>query len=103
MNNRRKLIVALGVCITPLGSLAQSTARMARVGILSAVSPSGWTPMVEALRNGLRELGYVEGKTITLEYRWAEGKYERLPELAAELVRSNVDVIVTHARAGVAA
>ena len=56
--------------------------------------------MVEALRAGLRDLGYVEGKNIVIEYRWVEGKYERLPDLAAELVRLKVDIIVAQATQG---
>ncbi len=55
---------------------------------------------MDALRAGLRDAGYVEGKNIVIEFRWAEGKYDRLPELAAELVRLKVDVIVTHATVG---
>ena len=56
--------------------------------------------LVDALRTGLRQLGYEEGKNIAIEYRWAEGRYDRLPELAAELVRLNVDVLVTHTSLG---
>ena len=56
--------------------------------------------LVDALRTGLRQLGYEEGKNIAVEYRWAEGRYDRLPELAAELVRLKVDVIVTHSTPG---
>jgi putative tryptophan/tyrosine transport system substrate-binding protein len=58
---------------------------------------AGW---VEALSGGLRELGYVEGRNLSIEYRWADGKYERAPELAAELVRLNVEVLVTHGTPG---
>ena len=52
--------------------------------------------LVDAMRTGLRQLGYEEGKSIAIEYRWAEGGYDRLPELAAELVNLNIDVLVTH-------
>jgi len=58
---------------------------------------------VEALRIGLRDLGYVEGRNIVIEFRWAEGKYDRLPDLVAELIRLNVDVIVTHGTPGMRA
>jgi len=74
---------------------AQQPARIFRIGILIAASTSFYSARVEALRQRLRELGYVEGKNIVIEYRYAEGKLERLPDLAAELVRLKVDVIVT--------
>ncbi len=74
---------------------AQQPARIPRIGILGASSASFNLPRVEAFRQRLRELGYVEGKNIVIEYRYAEGKLERLPDLAAELVRLKVDVIVT--------
>ena len=74
---------------------AQQPARIPRIGILAAPSASFFSARVEALRQRLRELGYVEGKNIVIEYRYAEGKLERLPDLAAELVRLKVDVIVT--------
>ena len=71
---------------------AQQPAKLPRIGLLRAGSPPD--PMIEAFRQGLRDLGYVEGKNIVIEYRWAEGKNERLPDLAADLVRLEVDVIV---------
>jgi putative tryptophan/tyrosine transport system substrate-binding protein len=74
---------------------AQQPAGIPRIGILLAPSASSYSGWVEAFRQRLRELGYVEGKNILIEYRYAEGKYERLPDLAAELVRLKVDVIVT--------
>jgi len=74
---------------------AQQPKRVPRIGFLAGVFPASISARVEAFRQGLRELGYVEGKSIVIEYRWAEGKFERLPDLAAELVRLKVDVIVT--------
>src|SRR3989454_6235502 len=74
---------------------AQQPAKVPRIGFLSSLSPGAVSARMDAFRQGLRELGYVEGKNIVIESRWAEGKTERLPELAAELVRLKVDVIVT--------
>ena len=86
----------------PLASFAQRPGKMWRIGFLGAASAAspGTIRRVEALREGLRERGYVEGKNIVIEYRWAEDKYERLPALAAELVRLKVDIIVTHGTPG---
>ncbi|MGH9649100.1 MAG: hypothetical protein ACRD3I_01390, partial [Terriglobales bacterium] len=97
MNTRRRLMFALGAGTlgAPLESFAQQKpAKVARIGFLGSTSASGYANQVGALRAGLRDLGYVEGKNITIEFRWAEGKYERLPGLAAELVQLKVDVIV---------
>src|SRR5947209_6685774 len=74
---------------------AQQPKEMPRIGWLRAGSSTRQLPRTEAFRRGLRELGYVEGKNILIEYRHAEVKYDRLPVLAAELVRLKVDVIVT--------
>ena len=74
---------------------AQQPAGIPRIGKLIAASASIDAARDEAFRQRLRELGYVEGKNIVIEYRYAEGKLERLPELAAELVHLKVDVIVT--------
>ena len=74
---------------------AQQPTKVARIGFLLAVSPSAAAARTEAFRQGLRELGYVEGKNIVIESRYAEGKLDRLPALAAELVRLKVDIIVT--------
>ena len=74
---------------------ALQPAKIPRIGFLSVTSLSIISARIEALRQGLRELGYVEGKNIVIEWRSAEGKLDRVPALAAELVRLKVDVIVT--------
>jgi putative ABC transport system substrate-binding protein len=74
---------------------AQQPKRVPRIGYLCPTRPSSLLARTEAFRQGLKELGYIEGESIALEYRWAEGKIDRLPDLAAELVRLKVDVIVT--------
>src|SRR5437879_1272753 len=73
---------------------AQQPKKVSRIGYLSSGSPSTNPDFHGAFRQGLRDLGYVEGKNIVIEYRWAEEKFERVPELAAELVRLKVDVIL---------
>jgi len=102
MNKRRKLITALGASAlaAPLPSFAQQSVKIARIGFLGAASATGFAKQLDGFRLGLRDFGYTEGKNIVIEYRWAEGNYARLAELAAELVRSNVDVIVTHGTPG---
>src|SRR3989442_8773746 len=95
---RRTLLATLvgGLLAAPLAAEAQPREKLPRVGYLSPGSPS--EPLrrrrFEAFRQGLRELGYVEGQNIVIEPRWAEGKYDRYPALAADLVRLKVDVIV---------
>ena len=84
------VLFALGVTAD-----AQQPKKVSRIGFLSPVSASGSTANLETFRQGLREFGYIEGKNIIIEYRWAEGKLDRLPELAAELVSLGVDIIVT--------
>ena len=76
-------------------SAAQQPTKIPRIGYLAATSLSALAARTEPFRQGLRELGYVEGKNIFIEWRYAEGKLDRLPALAAELVRLEVDVIVT--------
>ena len=73
---------------------AQQPKKVPRIGYLSAVDPASESARAEAIRLALRELGYIEGQNIAIEYRYAEGKPDRLPELAAELVRLKVDIIV---------
>ncbi len=92
--------LVLGALAASLAVEAQPAGKVYRIGFLGAASPSQYAGQMAGLRLGLRDLGYVEGKNIRIEYRWAEGSYERLPELAAELVRLNVDVIITHGTPG---
>jgi putative ABC transport system substrate-binding protein len=108
MSRRAVALLGLVLLAAPLAAGAQQPARVPLVGYLSPTFPSP-TPLapipgrplsintayVPQFRQGLRELGYVEGQNIALEFRWAEEQYDRLPALAAELVRLKVDVIVT--------
>ena len=90
---RREFITfAGGAAAWPLAAQAQQPA-MPMIGFLSPCSAGTCPYMVDGLRRGLAETGYVEGRNVTIEYRWAEGRYDRLPQLAAELVRQRVDVI----------
>ena len=91
---RRDFIAAAGSTAVawPLGASAQQPA-MPVIGFLELQSPQGWGIYSTAFREGLKEIGFVEGQSVTIEYRWAEGQIDRLPVLAADLVRSQVDVI----------
>jgi putative ABC transport system substrate-binding protein len=84
----------LSLLTAPLTSQAQHAAKVPRLGLLMPGSASGYASRLEVFRHGLRDLGYVEGRNITLEYRFAEGQADRLPALVAELVRLPVDVLV---------
>jgi len=88
------LFVVLPLAVAVIAD-AQQAKKVPRIGFLGAAYPSTNAARIEAFRQGLRALGYVEGKNIIIEWRWAEGKPERLPDLAAELVRFKVDIIVT--------
>src|SRR5881296_398607 len=87
------VILAVSLVLAPLAAYAQQASKVYRIGFLGD-SPAAFSESTEAFRQGLRDLGYVEGRNITIEYRWAEGKPERMRELAEELVRLKVDVII---------
>jgi putative tryptophan/tyrosine transport system substrate-binding protein len=92
--NRRELITLIGgAAAWPLAARAQQPATMPVVGILGGHTGAEWTPFIAAFNVGLKEIGFVEGQNVRIAYRWAEGHYDRLPALAADLVRSRVAVI----------
>ena len=93
---RRAFLGALagGLLVALRIAHAQPAGKVVRIGYLGTGSGSRGAPTVQAFREGLRELGWVEGRDVVIEYRWADGRFERLPELAAELVRLKVDVLV---------
>ena len=107
MTDRRKFLGAIAgsFLATPFATFAQQqSAQVPRIGFLGSESASNQAPRLEAFKAGLRDLGYVEGKNIGIEVRWAEGRYDRLPALAAELVNLKVRAIVASgAKATVAA
>jgi putative ABC transport system substrate-binding protein len=97
--NRREFITLLGgaaAAASPLAARAQQPAKLPTIGFFSAGSAAALSNWVAALVRRLDELGWIEGRTVAIEYRWAEGRNERLAEIAAEFVQRKVDVIVTH-------
>jgi len=94
MHKREMVLALLALGAAPFAS-AQQTGQIPRIAVFSITPLSAQAPWLEALRQGLRELGYVEGKNIVIEYRSAEGKFDRTKEIAAELVRLNVACIIT--------
>ena len=105
MIDRRTFLAGTGAVLlaAPLAADAQQAGKVPRIGFLSATSPSDRPPLLDAFRQGLRELGWVEGQNIVIDYRYAEDRVDRLPDLAAELVRLKVDLIVSAGTQGVTA
>src|SRR5947209_6639391 len=97
MRNRRGFIgLALVGALAAPGVVAAQARKISRIGVLSPFSQSdGPAPSFQVFRDTMRELGHVEGDNLAFEYRWADGKYDRLPALAAELARSKVDVVLS--------
>jgi putative tryptophan/tyrosine transport system substrate-binding protein len=100
MDRRAFLAGSAALLAAPLAAEAQQTGKVPRIGFLSPASSTTAPHVVEAFRQGLRDLGYVEGQNIVVEYRYANGKAEALPDLAAELVSLEVDVIVASGTPG---
>ena len=106
---RRAFITLLGGAaflpsyVRPLAARAQQAGKLPTIGFLGAATPSSWSQWTAAFVQRLRELGWIEGRTVAIEYRWAEGRIERYAEISAEFVRLKVDVIVTSGGAVLAA
>ena len=95
---RREFVALLGGAATwPLAAHAQQTTKLPTIGFLGGSIPTLYAPWVNAFVERLRAHDWIEGRTVSIEYRWAEGSYERAAEIAAEFVRTKVDVIVTAA------
>src|SRR6516162_5585583 len=99
---RRKFITLLAsaALVGPQSARTQQPARVAKIGFLGAASLGAYAGRVLAFQRALRDLGYVEGKNVELEFRWAEGNYDRLPTLVTELLGLHVDILVTHGTPG---
>ena len=101
MITRRKFVGTLGAgALAPFASFAQQSAKLYRVGFLGAATAADFGNRVEEMRKALRELGYIEGKNVIYEERWADNNNDRLPDMAADLVRVKCDVIVTSGTPG---
>jgi putative ABC transport system substrate-binding protein len=102
MRRREFIAVIAGAAVTwPRMACAQQT--MPVIGFLNVASPEGYTPYVAAFRDGLKESGYIEGQNVAIEFRWADGHYERLSDMAADLAQRQISVIVANTPANLAA
>ena len=97
MRRRQFILLAGAAAAWPLGATAQAPAKLPVIGFLGANTPSVQRESTAALLQRLRELGWVDGRNVRIEYRWAEGRFDRSPETIAELLGLKADVIVTHA------
>ena len=103
MKRREFITLFGGAAAWPIAALAQQAEKVPTIGFLGTTTASAWGPWTAAFVQRLREFGWIEGRTIAIEYRWAEGRSERFAEIAAEFVRLKVDVIITGGSAAVAA
>src|SRR6516165_5331701 len=92
---RREFITLLGGAVVALPAHARQEGKLHTIGLLGSGTPSSWSQYVAAFMQRLRQLDWVEGRTVAIEYRWAEGQSQRYAEIAGEFVRLNVDVIFT--------
>jgi putative ABC transport system substrate-binding protein len=95
MNRRNVITLIGGAAAWPLVAQAQQPDKLPTIGVFGVATASVWGPWVAAFVGRLRELGWIEGRTVAIEYRWADGRSERFADIAAEFVRLKVDVIVT--------
>jgi putative ABC transport system substrate-binding protein len=103
MKRRAFILLTGSAALCSFSAHAQQTAKVSRIGYLGVTSPSDRPALLDTFRQGLRELGWIEGQNIAIDYRFAEGQLDRLPDLAAELVRLKIDVIVSLGTQGVTA
>lgn len=103
MMKRRHFIAALGATVAAWPLTARSQSSIPAIGFLNGSSAEGYAPMVLAFKGGLKDAGYIDGQNVTIEYRWAVGRYDRLPEMAADLVQRQVAAIVANTPANLVA
>jgi putative tryptophan/tyrosine transport system substrate-binding protein len=103
MKRREFLTILSAATAWPLAVRAQQSTVVPVIGLFNVASPDGFANYVAAFHDGLKEVGYVEGQNVVIEYRWADGHYDRLPEMAVDLVRRQVSVIIANTPANVAA